>query len=557
MNDKGDILQNDFLNKQYKLLEAWTLFAEKGIYKTDGIQSAEIKLWQQSKLLGVDPLVDNIRLEKEEEIDSDIAFDKEINLWALENSVSLLLFNEKKILQAKSAFQFENISIERGASFSEKKIGVTSLTLSIMSNDYKCLKGAQHYTKAFQYLVTRSYPVLILGEKYYVVSINHINNESKEIKNEIKKHINLFIERIGGKTEAKTYKYDFRHFESGVYEISSNGKISHTELSHLAILPEDENILSIFEDCSIAKLFAGEKQILKAKNKMFQTYLITPISKKNQFSLYILIEKLEANLDLFNDLHTVLNESFCHFINKNILELDLIKRLKALANSSMPVIFIIDELYDQIMFSNYINTLRLEGYNYNVNLDPAKNLDKSFELKLKKIQDWNLLNKKHSVHIFHLELIDDNSVYRALNSCFYSSNAYSKYFLYISKDFYSKLAKKYENIMASFKLNIMEIDKDILDNVRLSYEAVSKKTNSSQNQMNVYGQEEKEEISDQEIFVSRFKRDKNFSLKEIEKTAILDALVSVDYNMTKASILLDISRSTLYRKLKEYKITIK
>ncbi len=536
----GVVLQNEFLDRQYKLIEAWKLFANEGIYKTDHLDSAELKLWQQSKLLGANPLLDYIKLKKQEEINSDIEFDKEINLWAIENSLAILLFNQDKILVKKSAFEFENLNFELGSYFDDAIIGISALSLSINSNEYRCLKGAQHFLKAFQYYVTRAYPFDIMDKKYYFLIINHISNENTSLKSEIKKHLDKYINRISGKHEDK--HIENKHFEAGIYEISSNGKVSYTELSNLAVLQDGDNVLSIFEDCSLSDIFSGKKQIVTYKNNTFRKYVITPISKKNQYSTYILLEKLSSSIDLFEPYHKTLNESFTSFINKDRIPTDVMKRLKALANSTMPVMFVIDSIDEQLLFSSYINTLRRDSYNYYINLDPTKNLNKNLEDNLKEINKWTGFDNKSSVHIFNISLLDSKNADKALGDCFYTHNLLSKYFIYVDTKYYNILNQDNQNIMSSFNLNIMKISDEIIL-------ALKTAMNNSILTKNDVVLDESEEV-----FVSRFKKDKNYSLSEIEKNSIIDALVSVDYNMTKASILLDISRSTLYRKLKEYNI---
>ncbi len=61
-------MQNNIHDKQYRLIEAWKLFAEQGIYKTEYLENAELKLWQQSKLLGANPLLDTIDLKSIKDI---------------------------------------------------------------------------------------------------------------------------------------------------------------------------------------------------------------------------------------------------------------------------------------------------------------------------------------------------------------------------------------------------------------------------------------------------------------------------------------------------------
>ncbi len=534
-------MQKNFLDKQYKLIEAWKLFAKEGIYKTDHLESAELKLWQQSKLLGANPLLDYVKLEEQKKIDSDIEFDKEINLWALENSLAILLFDEEKLLIKKSAFEFENLNFELGSYFDDALIGISALSLSVNSNEYRCLKGAQHFLKAFQYYVTRSYPFNIMGKQYYFLTINHVSNEDSSLKQEIKHNLERYIDRISGKEEPDGD--EIRHFEAGVYEISSNGKVTYTDLSNLAILQEGDNILSVFEDCSLSDIFSGKKQVVCHKAKSIRKYIITPVSRKNQYSIHILLEKLTSNLELFEPYHKTLNESFTSFINKDRISTNVMKRLKALANSSMPVMFVLNNVDEQLLFSTYINTLRHNSYQYYINLDPIKSLNQRLEDILKKIDIWTGFENKSSVHIFNIGLLDKENANKALNDCFYTHNLLSKYFIYIDYDYYNILNKENANIMSSFKLNIMEIDKEIISEIK-----------RAMNDSNTFENNTSEEKMDKEVYVSRFKRDKKYSLSEIEKDAIIDALVSVDYNMTKASILLDISRSTLYRKLKEYNI---
>ncbi len=537
-------MQNEFLDRQYKLIEAWKLFANEGIYKTEHLESAELKLWQQSKLLGANPLLDYIKLKEIRQADSDIEFDKEINLWALENSLAILLFDENKTLIRKSAFEFENLNFELGSYFDDAIIGISALSLSIKSNEYRCLKGAQHFSKAFQYYVTRAYPFDIIGKKYFFLTINHISNENASLKLEIKKHLDKYIARISGEQEEENLAKN--HFEAGVYEISSNGKVAYTSLSNLAILQEGDNILSIFDDCSLADIFSGKKQLVSYKNKAFRKYVITPISRKNQYSTHILLEKLNANLELFEPYHKTLNESFTSFINKDRISNDIMKRLKALANSSMPVMFIIDNIDEQFLFSNYINTLRHGSYQYYINLDPKQSLNSSLEDNLKEIDRWTGFDNKSAVHIFNIGLLDIVSANKALSDCFYTHNLLSKYFIYLDSDYYQILAKENPNIISSFKLNIMAIDQQVISEIKMAI------NNSISIEEDNLAKNEIEEV----VYVSRFKKDKNYSLSEIEKKAIIDALMSVDYNMTKAAILLDISRSTLYRKLKEYNINL-
>ena len=48
--------------------------------------------------------------------------------------------------------------------------------------------------------------------------------------------------------------------------------------------------------------------------------------------------------------------------------------------------------------------------------------------------------------------------------------------------------------------------------------------------------------------------DANLSLKEIEQIMIAQTLEQTNYNISEAALQLDMSRSTLYRKIKEYQL---
>lgn len=533
-------MQNDVLSRQYKLIESWKLFVEEGIYKTDDLKNAEFKLWHQSKLLGANPLLEKIDVRSAEKMESKLKLDKEIHRWASDNKVSILIFDEEKRLMEKSKFEFNHLFMEQGALLEESIFGITALSLCVRSGEYKCLKGAHHYVKALQYHVMRAYPKKIDDLRYYFVFINHISKEERDIKKEIELQLENYLSRR--LSMPKEEKKQTEQQDCGVFKLANIGKISFTSLSKEDLFHEGDNILSYFYELSIRELFRGKKQLVHLKNDRTEKYLISPISLENEEELSIFIERFESNLKFFSPLHRILNDSYADLIDRTALDPNFINRLKALTRSTMPVMFILDRVDEQILLSGLINTIRREYKNYYVNLDPKKNFNKMLNESLSEIERWLDFQEETNIHILHLDLLEKEDAYKTINTCFYSSNRIHKFFLYVSKEFYSFMKNEYNSVAENFKLNVMEIEEWNIKELHACF--------NGQNKEDL--QEEQDEITSLKKRPSK----KEYSLKKLEKNGIIDALLVTDYNLSHASKLLELSRSTLYRKLKEYDIKV-
>ncbi len=530
-------MQNDIIKKQYNLLDSWSLFVEEGIYKSDNIDNAELKLWQQSKLIGADPFLEKIHIKKRIDVKNDIEIDSILNLWAYENGIALLIFNTDKILVSKGGFDIEHIQIEKGSFFDDKIIGLNALSISFKTHRFSCIQGAQHYVKALQYYSTRVYPIEIIGEKYYFLTLNHISNDTEELENEIKEKINEYIDRLSG--NIISMKNEINYFDASVYEINSTGKIRTTKYSNLAIIVDGDNILSIFPLCDINTLFSGKKQIVSFKGNKKKKYLLSPISKNNQYSLNILIEKMEPVFDLFETYHKILNSNMSIFPNKNNLETGTNKRLKSLATSTLPVIFIIDDIIDQLILSSYISCLKVYDYNYYVDLDKSKGENIGVDNCIREIEKWKELDMDSCFHIFNINTISEKDMYETLNLVFKQSKSKVKYIIYSNNETYTKMYKDYPQIISSFKLNIMKVSQENISSIKNTFVSIDCDSNIKNRD---------------KLSTKNLPEEKTYSLKQLERKAIVDALISVDYNISKACDILDISRSTLYRKIREYSI---
>lgn len=534
-------MNTDVLNRQYMLIESWKLFTEKGIYKNEKSQSAEIKLWQQSKLFGANPFQEELFLRAKEPFYSSHRFDEELNEWARKQDVTLYLFNEEKILLDQSKNQLEKFRIEIGAKLDEKHLGITALSLCVKTNEYRCLKGAQNYVKALHYTIMRAYPIQIGESRLYVLSFNHLTKEEESTKNDIGKAIDSYCKRL---TDTKNIqKSADTHFDSGIYEIRDTGKVTYTEFSYLSAIPEGENILSVFYNCSISNIFAGKKQIVTYKNNPFKKFIITPISKKERDSALILLETYEHTLQLLDLYHGALNDDASDLLSAGDLDQEDKKRIRALAGSSMPVMFLLETREDQLLLSSYINSQRRDVRHFAVNLDESKGKSSNFYLKMNVISEWLSINERPIIHLFHIESLAMEDVNKIIKECFYTGKKQFKYFFYASMDLYHVLKESFPTILESFKLNIMKLDQAQLQEIRKSMGRLPE--GRRRGESNLKGPEENGNPR------------KNYSLKRIEREAIVNALLASDYNLSKASELLEISRSTLYRKLREYQIDVK
>ncbi len=531
-------MQKKIIKRQYNLLDSWRLFVEEGIYKPDNIDNTELKLWQQSKLLGADPFLENIYLKKRTDIiKNEIEIDSKLNLWAYENGIVLFIINDDKILLTKAGFDIEHITVEKGAFIDDKKIGLNALSLAYKTHKYSFLHGAQHYVKALQYYSTRAFPIKINENQYYLMSINHISNESDVLEEEINSQIEKYIARMNGEDSSKQKFY--AHYGSGVYEISTTGTLKNTSLSDLAIINEGDNILSIFYDCDLNILFSGEKQIVKYKSNTEKKYILSPILKKNEYSLSILIEKIDSSIDLFNSYTQILNNSYSMFPNRNSIPTGMLKRIKSLAVSTVPVIYVLDGILEQIVLSIFLSSLKEYDYNHNINLDKSKGDNKGLESKIEEIEDWQGNTNKFCLHIFNIGSLNEKETYKALNSVFRKSKYKTKSIIYMNNKTYEKVSINHPEIVSAFRLNIMKINQDDMIDIKNSF--VSIDSDDSYDMQN-------------NISKSLPTKDKSYSLKSMERKAIVDALISVDYNISQACVILDISRSTLYRKIREYSI---
>lgn len=534
-------MNTDVLNRQYMLIESWKLFTEKGIYKNEKSQSAEIKLWQQSKLFGANPFQEELVLKAKEPLYSQYRLDAELHEWAQKHDLSLYLFNEEKILLDQTKNQQEKFRIEVGAKLDEKFLGITALSLSVKTKEYRCLKGAQNYVKALHYTIMRSYPIQIDGTSFYVVSFNHLSKEEDSTKNDIKKAIDAYCKRL--KESKKELQNVYTHFDAGVYEIQDTGKVTYTEFSYLSAIPDGENILSVFYNCSISDIFAGKKQLVSYKNNIFKKFIITPISKKDRDSALILLENYEHTVQLLDLYHKALNDDASELLTSGEMDPDDKKRIRALSGSSMPVMFLLESREDQLLLSSYINSLRTDVKHFSFNLDPGKNIASIFNQKMDIISEWLSINERPIIHLFDIESLAIEDMNKIIKECFYGDKKQFKYFFYASFELYELLKESFPTILDSFKLNILKLNRDKLSEIRKSMAGSS------------VGTKLPHSVSKSQD--ERGNTKKSFSLKRIEREAIINALAASDYNLSKASELLEISRSTLYRKLREYQIDVK
>ncbi len=545
--------------KHYNVKEAWKLFVTQGITKADQIERDIIKNWYNSKIRGVQYSLQSLDFQGTSNFQSKILFDSEIADFAHQEDLCFYVFDDSSTLHDKCGFEQENLRVEIGAMLDVNISGISSLHISINSGEAEYTKGAEHYVEALHELIMYTIPIRFENDFFYITSVFSLNSDFEALKKMITKEVKSYGRRLKGSGTQKNWT-SINY--STILKINSVGIIK--EILHFGFengefsFRTSENLLSIFSNVQLNKLMSGEKQISRVRNTLSEPILITPLRKTGSGELEILIEYIDDAFLPFFQMTEDVNMGFLNAKDTEIEDKSLERRIDALLKSDFPIIVVGDYLHEHLLMASLMSK-----YDDRIvySLDSDKN-SKIFNVILFKedIAGNKILPHHTSLSVrYHLFLTHDKFLMikpifeKKIRHILDNPNIEYKIILHVNNEDYNDILYLSDNIggrVQMYSFFIDELSQNFLK--RASYKIMSEKPYDILSLSNFSNDSNKT----MESSLSLGKR-KKYELDQAEKNVIVDALVYSDMNISKAASLLGISRTTLYRKIEKYKISIK
>lgn len=536
----------------YEIEEAWKLFVREGVVKGESLSLSLIKLWQLSKIRGVDYTKSEINLRRTLGFNPKYTFDAEFLSYASENNLSAYIVDKDFYVHDVCGIKPDKISIYESSRLLASELGYLAIHLAAETGDLQKLNYAENYVYAFHSVSSFALPITNNGKYYVYVMRQGYLLEDEDIAKFIKE-LKLYLDREMNQAEKEKNKQtDY----ICLIEVDASGEIksrlTNTDLN--SYFKADTNLIKKYRNLNLKKLFLGEKQTLIHREDEDEIFLLSPIKRKNSNEMLCTAEKLETSYRAFYDI-----ENSNYFISyPSMLPREIYKKLNALLTSSYPFIVINANATSQSLILSIISSQTASN---NKILFFSDCPDTVFELasadnNIRKIYPHNY--SESSYHIIVGSYLDDNKFYKlvaVLNHAFSKKNTAYKLIFYIELGIMDKLRSYLDSIYDIISLHTISFTDDYnkklvdfyfspkSDNDKLSKDILSFNENSRD-----------QRVLRQEIVMPINLDDKIYRIKNIEKTAIIEALISSDNNISLASKKLGIARATLYRKMKEYGI---
>lgn len=540
-------MKTSLIKKNFKILEAWNEFINDGSIREDIIREEILSLWFRAKLNKEDPKIKKIKFKKNKIQKNFYQISDETKELVKTSKIDLIVLNADFVLEDCFGTLNSPYTLDISSIVCEESITCTSFQLCKKTRKEEEIIGAEHYNEMLQDYHEFCIPQIIESKLYYFVFLMKLIDFKEEYKEIFRQSIKYDAQNIKEKQKQDSQKT--KDESKTLCTISKIGEILNLHSGKIS-WKSLERILSIdFEGFKINSVFDMKRQIVNLRKEKNSSFIITPISKTAAKAL-ILIEKKEDfikdYLKISSNINIAPNEektyNFTHLEETNSIK----RRKTSLLNSETN--FIIS--YNYHISLRYLGEFIKKNGEINIILEnkDAKEVFKEIRKLREKSQEISYLDFYKKINLFIKIRKEENR--ENLEKLIKIRDKKLRIILAKRLIEETKLKEQQEFFKAS-ELQILKFRKNeeikfLLENniieESMKNEIPEKTLKPDLNLKNIKKKDKEKEL---------------YNLKQIEKETIIDALNSCKFNIEKACKLLGISKSTIYRKINEYKINTK
>lgn len=563
----------------YEIEEAWKLYVGQGVVKAESLNPSLLRMWEISKISGADYARDKLSLAPNPNYTSKLSLNLSFDSLAHEHSLLILLLDSNNCIEDSCGKAFDNLSLGLGARLSQDITGYTALSLSRETNQIEGLNYAENYIKAFHDYETLSLPLSINGKRYFIYVLSDRPHLRERVLDTLKFLSLQLVEKERELENSQNYKIkDF----TVLFEVDLKGKITN-RLTNTEYNKYFENNMKLKENFNLYDLddmLRGIRQIIINKKEIELKFLLSPIKWISSSSILCQAEELEESYRPFYDIE----KSYQNKLDCGQISREVDRRLASLTSSKYASIITFGNKLELVevmgMISNYDNRENLV-LDYSKNADLVREL--CYEPRVRRmIQPHDYRDVIY--HILAADLEDASQRHnlgREILAALKIGIKPYKLVFYLKREEMNTLNLHKESSL--IELQSMDIAK-----LRLST-SLNKSNNADQTygqrsglsdilRADCFSEEEgskEQPYPDMELDANKkglelrsaSKKTKSlnqtvgertsYSIKDREKETIIEALLASSYNVSEACKILEISRATIYRKMREYNIKIR
>lgn len=542
----------------YEIEEAWRLYVEQGVVKAESLNPSLLRLWEISKMSGADYHKTNLALSSYPNFKSAISFSTKIDRYAYLENMSLYLIDSASYVHDVCGVSYHNISIAIGSKVEIENVGYTALAISMKDKKIAHLNYSENFVAALHPYETLCYPIMISNRNYYIYAISNKKHLKEKFDYNL---IEIIEEMIFSFTKPQDLNlYNTRDYIP-LFEVNLDGiiqkRMSNTNYNKYFEVGYDlRERFSLFH---LEDLLKGAKQFIASKNEKNKIFLLSPIKWISNYSIMCQAEELEGSYRPFSEVGF---QSAKRLYYRGLPK-DIEKRIRALSEGDYSSFII----YEDSRHLSFILSL-VESYQVyeNLVLDYTEDAELVYEL----CADTSIRRKvyKHDIipTCYHIlcDGITDNEIPELsaqLLSAIKTRNGDYKLIFYINKRCISELRLLLTSETSMLDMQSLNFSSPDLCHFVEEYYKQRVECDNYHDMLNLEAQDQNKlrvkmrEISypDEEVKTKKL----SYSIKDLEKQGIIDALVAASYNLSETSKRLGISRASLYRKLKLYGIEVK
>lgn len=542
----------------YEIEEAWKLYVKEGVVKAESLNLSLLKIWENSKMRGANYDKTLLQLGPNNDFKPLISLDKKLESYINQQKLSLYLVNEDYYVEDSCGVYLENISLSIGCNLNIKDTGYLAIHLAHQTAEIATLSYSENYIRALHDYETLSFPLTIEGKTYYTYILNKYSSLSEEEIRALMHQFSTFKKRYEERSQKNYYeKEDY----ISLFELSPEGRVL-TRLTNTYLNKYFDSYTRLedqFYNIDLASILSGKKQILVSRTEKHKKFLLSPIQWKSDNRILCQAEELEFSYRAYFEVEN--NYEVEQF--SSTYPLNLQKRIASLLKSDYPCFVI----YSDYKHLAYITSTIMEftkkkalNLNYENSCDYVVRLcDLKMAEKLAYIHDYTDII--YNIYMKERNIVENKPLLHSLGSAFRGRKIPYKLIFYVEYNVFELLKQALTLNRNLIELQTIDLRTSAIMEV-LAYQFGLKDGLKNRDVLKEFnnpesGKKLNSAICPEKVEVGpRKEKEVSYKIKDLEKQGIIDALIASNYNISKASRVLGISRASLYRKMKVYEIEL-
>ncbi len=536
----------------YKLQEAWKQYFDESIIRDDIIRPIILQLWHRGKINGYNAYDDTFNFELQNNIIPYKILKKRVIDEISKAKMNVYVTNNEGVVVDNNYCFTSPFNFEIGTDMMSIPVADTSYHMCFESQtEYFEIVGAEHYYKILHdyYEVTRI--CNIHGREYFITFTMHLDDYNDEIQNSI---INL-LELITRTNEIIDDREN-ELYKTTVVVSNILGHITNIVVDELSIFKQSLSLIDVYSKVDFSKIRMLEQQILSTN--LGDLFVLEPICSIGKDYL-LHIESLEIYL---SKLRTTYKPSFSSMPAGNKVDFNDIekRRLTALIKSKSNI-YINNStemnVYEGIKCLFDLNDIK---HLTPINMDDNEGIIDELVAYIKEpsLSNFFTYHSNEYFYLYNFTSLEINLISKLIDLLQYDTVYNVSFIIDVEASIISVLPSEQQKIFDEGNLKVINIkftnnynsihsnfnNKVNKVNSRFTYEI----NNNTNNLAKITNKKTTKSFQNTDLHY------RNFDLKEVEKSTIISAIIESDKNVSRAAALLGISRSTFYRKIKEYGI---